>query len=77
MNKIKISLKAARINAKYRMKDAAQLLGITGRTLLNYETGKTIPDYDVVLKISSLYGIPVDYLFFERNIAKSDISKVE
>lgn len=73
MDKIKISLKAARVNKKLKLKEAALILHITDRTLLNYETGKTIPNYEVVMKISALYEIPADYLFFERNIAKSDI----
>lgn len=72
MKSFKLSLRAARINKRLKMKEAAELLKITDRTLYNYENGRTIPDYDIVIKIANLYEIPVDYLFFERNIAKSD-----
>ena len=72
MKNIKISLKAARINKKLKMKEASKMLKITDRTLYNYENGKTMPDYDVVIRIAALYEIPVDNLFFERSIAKSD-----
>jgi len=72
MAKFTITLKAARVNAKKKLKEAAEHLGISARTLQNYESGKTIPDYDVVLKMSEYYEIPVDRIFFGSQYALSE-----
>lgn len=62
----KISLEAARVNAKLQQKEAAKLLGITPETLRNYETGKTLPDIGMATKIEALYKYPISHIFFEK-----------
>ena len=62
----KISLRAARVNANLSQKQAAQELHISQKTLINYESGATIPNWEVVDNMSQLYGIPVEHLFFGR-----------
>lgn len=59
----KISLEAARVNARFTQKDAAKALGISVATLRNYESGKTTPDWKLVRRIEKLYKYPVDYIF--------------
>ena len=59
----KISLEAARVNARFTQKDAAKALGISVATLRNYESGKTTPDWNLVRRIEKLYNYPVDYIF--------------
>ena len=59
----KISLEAARVNARFTQKDAAKALGISEATLRNYESGKTTPDWNLVRRIEKLYKYPVDYIF--------------
>ena len=59
----KISLEAARVNARFTQKDAAKALGISVATLRNYESGKTTPDWNLVRRIEELYKYPVDYIF--------------
>lgn len=63
----KISLKAARINASLSQREAAAALNINRSTLRNYETGDSVPDWDMVQKISNLYEFPSDFIFFGRN----------
>lgn len=65
----KVSLKAARVNAELTQKEAANALGLTERTLQNYESGDTIPNWDTVDKLSALYGIPADFFFFGKKLA--------
>lgn len=60
----KITLKAARVSAGLNQKDAASALGISKSTLINYEHGKTVPDWRMVNKICKLYEIPADFIFF-------------
>lgn len=65
----KISLKAARVNADLTQREAAKALGIDVSTLQNYEAGKTVPDWEMVKKIESLYSFPADYIIFARQSA--------
>ena len=53
---MKVSYKAARINAGITQKDAADSLGITQGTLLSYEKGYREPKADMLRRMSELYG---------------------
>ena len=59
---IRISLEAARVNAELLQKDAAKLIGISLKTLQNYENGKTKPNWDTLIKMSDIYHIPIGML---------------
>lgn len=59
-----ITLAAARVNAGLNQQEAAQKLGISKATLQNYEAGKTVPDWDMVHKIGTVYQYPHEYIFF-------------
>lgn len=55
---LQISLKAARVNADLEQEEAAQKIGITAKTLSNYERGITaIPGY-LLKKAAKIYNIP-------------------
>ena len=60
----KITLSAARVNAGYSQKEAAELLGISNKTLCNWENGKTFPDQPMIEKICKLYGVTYDMINF-------------
>lgn len=62
----KISLAAARVNAGLSQEEAAKKLSISKETLSNYERGKSIPNWDMVKKIESVYQFPTDYIFFGK-----------
>ena len=66
---IRISLRAARVNAQLTQREAAKCLGICVATLQNYEAGATTPDWEIVQRITELYHIPMDYIFFRRDNA--------
>lgn len=60
--KFQITLAAARVNAGYYQKDAAYLIGVTTKTLRNYENGiNTIPA-PTLRKAARVYGIPEDLI---------------
>jgi DNA-binding XRE family transcriptional regulator len=61
---MKISLKAARVNAGYTLMEAAKLLEINKETLSNYEHGKTFPTTKTISKIECLYKISYDNIIF-------------
>lgn len=59
----RISLEAARVNAKMSQKTAAQAVGVNVTTLSNWENGKTSPDVDKFKDLCDLYGCPIDCIF--------------
>ena len=64
LEKINITLEAARVNAGYTQEQAASNLGVSRSTIINWENGKTIPGIPSMYKMSQLYGIPLDCIFF-------------
>lgn len=61
----KIRPRAARINKGLNQEEASRKLLISRSTLQNYESGKTKPPIDVVERMSELYEIGSDFLFFD------------
>jgi len=59
---IQISLEAARVNAELKQEVAAKKLGITAKTLSNYERGITAIPGHVLKKASKLYRVPEDLI---------------
>ena len=64
---VKISLRAARVNAGYSQKEAADLLEVSNKTLGNWENGITFPSADKIIAICNLYGVSYDNLNFLPN----------
>lgn len=60
----RISLKAARVNAKLKQEEAAKKVGVSVSTLRNWEAGKTFPTQPKIEKLCEVYGVPFDVLFF-------------
>lgn len=67
----KITLRDARVNANSSQRAAADLLGGSVANPQNYESGKTVPDWDMVKEIESVYSFPADYVISARNSAYS------
>lgn len=59
---MKISIKAARVNAEMRITEAAKELGVATSTLSGYENGEVVPRADMLVKMSVLYNIPIENL---------------
>lgn len=62
--KLKISLRAARINANLTLIEAAKKLGVNKSTLIKWEKHSGQVTANNQLRWSSLYKIPVDNIFF-------------
>lgn len=60
----KISIRAARVNVGLLQKDAAEQLGVSNKTLGNWENGITFPPADKIPLICELYAVPYDHLNF-------------
>lgn len=69
---MKITLKAARVNAGLTQNAVIKLLGMSKTTLSNYETGRTSPDIETGKALAALYGVSVnDIIFLPSNRALS------
>lgn len=64
---LKISLKAARVNAGLSQKEVAKILKISNCTVTNWENGKSYPSADKIDKLCKLYGISYDAINFLPN----------
>lgn len=58
MTNSKISLAAARVNAGYTQKKAAEKLNMGERTIRRWESGKTAPTVDKFIEMCRLYNCP-------------------
>ena len=66
----RISLEAARVNAKLTQKELAEILGISNATVVNWEKGNTEPNITQLRKISELSGLPMDFIFIPEKFNK-------
>lgn len=58
----KISLAAARVNAKLTQRDVARELGVSPATVINWETGRSAIDADKFISLCDLYACPMDII---------------
>ncbi|MDY5481949.1 MAG: helix-turn-helix transcriptional regulator [Veillonella caviae] len=59
-----ITLEAARVNAGYSQKEAGELFGVHYQTIAKWEEDNTKMPFDMVKKISDIYGIEHNHIFF-------------
>lgn len=52
---MKITLRAARVNAGLSAKEAAEKAGVNYSTIINWETGKTVPRANIFAKLCEIY----------------------
>ncbi len=60
-------MKELRSERGLKQKDVARALGISPKAFTHYETGRSIPNYDLLGKIVNFYGVPADYLLGASN----------
>ena len=63
MEKLQISLAAARVNAELTQDDVSKKMKISKNTLVNWEKGLSEPTISQGRKLSELYKIPLDNIF--------------
>lgn len=62
MTEPKITLKAARVNVDLMQDEAAERMGKSKQTIVNWENGKTPIKYVDLMKLSEIYSMPIQYL---------------
>ena len=58
----KFKLKAARVNKEMTQEDVAKALNRNKQTIVNWENGVTAIKVNDLMRLSKLYGIPIEYL---------------
>lgn len=78
MNTVLISkyLQFLRKNHHYTQENLAEYLGVSRQAVSKWETGTTIPDLDILLKISKLYKITINEIL-EPKLIPVRISEFE
>lgn len=61
----KMSLKSLRVNINMTQEEVAKVLGVSQKTLSNWENGVTYPDQPAIEKICELYKVTYDFINFE------------
>lgn len=59
-----ITLEAARVNAGYSQKEAAELFGVHYQTLAKWELNNSRMPHDKIEMISGIYNLPKSLIFF-------------
>lgn len=63
LEKIQISLAAARVNARMTQEDVAREMHVSKNTIVNWEKGKIKPNFATLNTLAALYNIPVNNIF--------------
>lgn len=66
MEKMQISLAAARVNARMTQEDVAKALNVGKQTIVNWEKGTSEPKMSQSRALSELYKMPLDYIFLPQ-----------
>lgn len=66
MEDYKVSLKAARVNSGMKQADVAETLKISTKTLCNWESERTYPTLDMLVRLCSLYKIPLSQIILPK-----------
>lgn len=77
MDRLRITLKAARVNAGLTQDMVCDKLGISDRTLSKWESGKSTPSYLALLGLCSIYGLTEDDIILPCESAKNESLKAQ
>ncbi|MBO0475764.1 helix-turn-helix transcriptional regulator [Vagococcus sp. DIV0080] len=72
---IKNMLKQKRIEHKMTQEELSEKLYVSSKTISNWETGKTTPDLDSLIRLKKLFDISLDELLMEGSEVVENIKK--
>ena len=68
---MKVTIKAARVNAGLKQTEAAEQIGVNPVTLASWEAERTFPRTPQLLKICDVYKCTMNDIFIPETLAKS------
>ncbi len=69
------TLKEKRIANQYTQQELADRIQVSKRSISNWESGRTIPDLQSIVKLAKLYDISLDSLLLDRPELVSNIQR--
>lgn len=60
----------------YTQEFMAAYLGVARQTYSHYENGRRKPDYEVAVRLSELYGKPMEELFSQWGVKKKHLKRL-
>ncbi len=70
-------IKELRKKNKFTQTELAEKVGVTKSTIAAYENDTRTPSYDVLIKMSDVFKVTLDYLILERKDDRNiDVSKL-
>ena len=66
LEKLQISLAAARVNAGLTQENVAKRMRVSKTTILNWEKGKSSPSFSDMEMLSKIYSMPKDNIFLPQ-----------
>ena len=66
MNKVQLSIKRLRQDRGMNQEQLAEQLHVTRQAVSNWETGKTQPDIEMLVKIAEYFDVSVEYLIYGK-----------
>ena len=72
-----MNLREIRISRKLKVQEVSDYLCCLPSVYSRYENGKREPSIDILLKLSKLYGVSVDYLIGNDEVVDTSITENE
>ena len=72
-----MNLKEMRVSRKLKVQEVSDYLCCLPSVYSRYENGKREPSIDILLKLSKLYGVSVDYLIGNDEVVDTSITENE
>ena len=63
------NLRQLRLNSGLTQEQVAEKIGVTRQALSSYESGRTRPDIDMLLRLSEVYGTDIDGVVYGQDRA--------
>lgn len=70
---MQVSLKAMRINSNLKQNEVAERVGVTVKTVQNWENNVSAPDAIQFAKLCKMFQCSRDDIFLPDNLAKSEV----
>ena len=67
-NAVRMTLEAARVNAGLTQKQVCEALDVSTTTIWLWERGDRVPPVDKAIKMSELYGVPLECINFTKRV---------
>ena len=76
MTDIHKNLKQLRLLRNLTQEEVAQKIGLTRQAISSYESGRTQPGIDLLMKFAKIYEVPLDEILYGKKLENHDLKKI-